>query len=612
MTIVAPEPLAFDELGWRQFFDLCAAVFELDAGVEAKSWVGNEVHEWHVTVPAGVEPAGGPALPGPCYVRSVWVPDRPQVSKSAALERELSDAREALASEEWTGSVMVLTNYAGVFADRSRVAEFFDSEQAVVLGPGWLSGRVDGSAALRRSMPSLLGLGDLDRWVAAEARGRSTLDIGAARALSPVFVPTRAYARALAVLEAHRFAVLTGPPEMGKTAIARMIALALMTDGWEAFECTTPEAVVRAFDGGRRQVFVADDAFGSTEFRPEAAERWARKRSGSRARSPTRRSDGTSSGCSRICRDRYRPRMPSHSDHAPRSPRPLAAIVLVGAVIAGGCSSSASSSSASSSSTASTAVSAARRAPRRTAAAIRHRSIPVGLVRERSVRSTLPARPLAGKVVGIDPGHNGRSYTDPSFINHIIWNGHNRETCDTTGTSTDAGYTEARFNFNVATYLAADLRAEGAKVVLTRKNNNGIGPCVTTRAAIINRAHASVAIDIHADGGPADGRGFAILEPVADGPNDRVIGASKKFGHDLLERYRAVTKMPVSTYDGVGGITFRDDLAGLNLTTVPKVLIECGNMRNATDAALLIRSSFQKLAAKAFTEAITQYLTARG
>jgi len=135
---------------------------------------------------------------------------------------------------------------------------------------------------------------------------------------------------------------------------------------------------------------------------------------------------------------------------------------------------------------------------------------------------------------------------------------------------------------------------------------------VTTRAAIINRAHANVAIDIHADGGPADGRGFAILEPVADGPNDRVIGASKKFGHDLLERYRAVTKMPVSTYDGVGGITFRDDLAGLNLTTVPKVLIECGNMRNATDAALLIRSSFQKLAAKAFTEAITQYLTARG
>jgi MoxR-like ATPase len=41
-----------------------------------------------------------------------------------------------------------------------------------------------------------------------------------------VFVPTRAYRRALTVLDVHRFAVLTGPPAMGKTAIARIIAFA--------------------------------------------------------------------------------------------------------------------------------------------------------------------------------------------------------------------------------------------------------------------------------------------------------------------------------------------------------------------------------------------------
>jgi N-acetylmuramoyl-L-alanine amidase len=222
-----------------------------------------------------------------------------------------------------------------------------------------------------------------------------------------------------------------------------------------------------------------------------------------------------------------------------------------------------------------------------------------------------PALPLAGKIVGIDPGHNGRNYTDPGFINHLIWNGRNQETCNTTGTQTDGGYTEAQYNFNVATYLAADLRREGAKVVLTRHNNNGVGPCVTTRAQIIDRSHANVAIDIHADGGPAAGRGFAILEPVADGPNDNVIGASEKFGHDLLERYQALTGMPVSTYDGTNGIAFRPDLAGLNLTTVPEVLIECGNMRNPTDAALLVTSSFQKLAARAFAQGITHYLTGR-
>ena len=220
--------------------------------------------------------------------------------------------------------------------------------------------------------------------------------------------------------------------------------------------------------------------------------------------------------------------------------------------------------------------------------------------------------PLAGKVVGIDPGHNGRNYTDPSYINHPVWNGREEEGCDTTGTETAGGYTEAHFNFDVAEYLASDLRAEGAKVVLTRTSNAGVGPCVNQRSEIINRAHANVAIDIHADGGPANGRGCTVLEPVADGPNDRVIGSSRAFGRVLIARYRELTGMPLSTYDGTNGISYRDNLAGLNLTSVPKVLIECGNMRNSTDASRLVQPGFQRLAAHAFAQAITSYLqTAR-
>jgi N-acetylmuramoyl-L-alanine amidase len=316
--------------------------------------------------------------------------------------------------------------------------------------------------------------------------------------------------------------------------------------------------------------------------------------------------------------------MPSGSDRRAGSTRGLAALVVLSAAITVACSSSGPVSS-------STTISA-RPAARPTAAvhvvaASSRTATPAATPTAATSSATTPATqaattpdarparraglPLAGKVVGIDPGHNGRNYSDPAFINHIIWNGRNSETCDTTGTETDAGYTEAQFNFNVAMHLAADLRAEGAKVVLTRTTNAGVGPCVTTRSAIINRAHANVAIDIHADGGPPGGRGFTILEPVADGPNNRVIGASKRFGRDLLRRYHAVTGMPVSNYDGAatGGVVFRDDLAGLNLTTVPKVLIETGNMRNATDAALLVQASFQRRAARAFAEAITQYLT---
>ena len=224
--------------------------------------------------------------------------------------------------------------------------------------------------------------------------------------------------------------------------------------------------------------------------------------------------------------------------------------------------------------------------------------------------STL-AKPLAGKVVGIDPGHNGRNADDPGYINQLIWNGRAQETCDTTGTQTDGGYTEAMFNFAVATFLRAYLRRDGARVVMTRTSNNGVGPCVTRRAEIINHGHADVAIDIHADGGPASGRGFAILEPVADGPNDKVIRSSVRFARDLRSAFLAGTPMPVSTYDGVNGRTFRDDLAGLNLTRVPKVLIECGNMRNATDARLLTSTRFQRRAARAIEAAIVGFLRRR-
>jgi N-acetylmuramoyl-L-alanine amidase len=222
------------------------------------------------------------------------------------------------------------------------------------------------------------------------------------------------------------------------------------------------------------------------------------------------------------------------------------------------------------------------------------------------------ALPLAGKIIGIDPGHNGGNFNAATTIGQEIWNGTGWETCDTTGTTTDDGYTEAQFNFNVALDLRADLRFDGARVVMTRTSNDGVGPCINTRSRIINNARANVAVDIHADGGPASGRGFTILEPVADGPNDHVIAASQRFGIDVQQAMLTGTSMPESDYTGTDGILSRDDLAGLNLTTVPKVLIECGNMRNATDAVMLVTASFQALVARVLTTAIVRFLGGQG
>ena len=105
----------------------------------------------------------------------------------------------------------------------------------------------------------------------------------------------------------------------------------------------------------------------------------------------------------------------------------------------------------------------------------------------------------------------------------------------------------------------------------------------TERAAIGNAARGNAAVSVHADGGPPGGRGFAILEPVADGINNAIVGPSATLGSDLRTAFAQGTGEPVSSYDGIDGIQPRNDLAGINRSTIPKVFIECANMRNAAD-----------------------------
>ena len=220
------------------------------------------------------------------------------------------------------------------------------------------------------------------------------------------------------------------------------------------------------------------------------------------------------------------------------------------------------------------------------------------------------AAPLAGKTVAIDPGHNGGNYLHPREIDRVVDAGTLRKACDTTGTETAEGYTEAAYNLDVALRLRAVLRAEGARVVMTRTTNTGWGPCITERAAIGNRAHADAAISIHADGGPSGGRGFHVIyAPSIPGLTDDIYAPSKRLALDVRDAFHAGTGMPYATYLGDRGLDVRSDLGGLNLSNVPKVFIETGNMRNSTDAGLLESPAFREREARALARGVTAFLT---
>jgi N-acetylmuramoyl-L-alanine amidase len=216
---------------------------------------------------------------------------------------------------------------------------------------------------------------------------------------------------------------------------------------------------------------------------------------------------------------------------------------------------------------------------------------------------------LAGTTIAIDPGHDGGNYAHTSEINRPIFIGTQTRACDTTGTATDDGYSEAAYTLDVSLRLRAVLQAAGANVVMTRTTNDGWGPCIDERAAIGNRAHADAAISIHADGGPPGGRGFHVLMPgnVA-GYTDDIYSASHTLGVDVRDAFRA-TGMPTSTYYASDGLAERTDLGGLNLSDVPKVFIETGNMRNSTDVALLESPDFRQREAQALAAALGAFLS---
>jgi N-acetylmuramoyl-L-alanine amidase len=222
---------------------------------------------------------------------------------------------------------------------------------------------------------------------------------------------------------------------------------------------------------------------------------------------------------------------------------------------------------------------------------------------------SVQANLLVGATFAIDPGHDGGNFSHPDEINRLVDAGTLFKPCDTTGTATESGYTEAAYNLDVARRLARVLRKRGAKVVLTRTTDKGWGPCITERAAIANRVRADAAISIHADGGPPGGRGFHVIyPPPIQGLTDDIASASRKLALQVRRKFHADTGLPYANYVGRDGLDVRTDLGGLNLSDVPKVFIETGNMRNAEDARLLSQPAFRQNEAQALARGLERFL----
>lgn len=224
-----------------------------------------------------------------------------------------------------------------------------------------------------------------------------------------------------------------------------------------------------------------------------------------------------------------------------------------------------------------------------------------------------PDGPLSGRTVVIDPGHNPTNHLHTAEINRQVDIGTGHKECDTTGTATNGGYPEAEFTLDVAHRLRTLLRDQGATVILTYDRDRAFGPCVDERARIGNKAHADAVVSIHADGSAVGNRGFHVILPasVRGGGADtsKIVAPSRDLGTRIAGLFvRSTGSSPSNYIGGKTGLDVRKDLGGLNLSTVPKVFIECGNMRDPEDAALLTDPGWRQKAAQGIADGISSYL----
>ena len=220
------------------------------------------------------------------------------------------------------------------------------------------------------------------------------------------------------------------------------------------------------------------------------------------------------------------------------------------------------------------------------------------------------ASPARRPVVVIDPGHNGGNIGHLSQVTRLVDAGHGeRKPCNEIGASTAAGYAEHAFTWDVAARLRSLLAARGIDVRLTRSSDHGVGPCVDARGRFGNAVKADAVVSVHADGGPASGTGFHVIE-AARPAGDKA--ASTALALAVRKAMLAGSGLRYATYIACGhGLDVRDDLAGLTLSGRPTVMVEAGNMANRADAALQTSAAGRQRVAAALATGVLAFLAIR-
>jgi hypothetical protein len=280
-----------DDLGAYQFEQLAQSLLKAHVGLSVESWGHRSDFGRDAYTPNALHfPNKNIETAGPFLFQVKFVENanasgaRPCSALLDSVSKEIKSIKGRRTDPKWVepSHFTFLTNSLMGVTLREEVREKFKSilpdSEIITYGGDDVCDLLDQPPSVYRSFPQLLGIRDLDSLIRSaltrKSATRSMAAIERARELVPVFVPTLNYEKAWAILRKHHFAVLEGPTEVGKSAIAWMVGLSKVGDCWEAIFCQEPKEFFEMYDPSGRQIFIVDDAFGRTEYDPTQVSKW--------------------------------------------------------------------------------------------------------------------------------------------------------------------------------------------------------------------------------------------------------------------------------------------------------------------------------------------------
>lgn len=182
---------------------------------------------------------------------------------------------------------------------------------------------------------------------------------------------------------------------------------------------------------------------------------------------------------------------------------------------------------------------------------------------------------LAGAIIAIDPGHGG----DDSGAEYK----------DNSGKSK---YMEKTYTLAIANRLASQLRASGARVIMTRSKDRNVG--LKERVRIAENAHVDCFISLHLNSSPDKNEGSGVTSYYYHR------GPSKRLAHRVSHEFN---NLPLANR----GVEFGDFLV-IRDTTLPSILCETGYVNTRKDFRQIKQASFQRRVAKDLRNGINRYL----